>query len=711
MNSLSIVRRICGERCIIFFIMLAYASTGYAVPYNDTINYESIGQAHLRSLPQGATKLNNQNVENSVDNPYAFYNQQKEENFNPSLHDKRELAFKILRNARMSETGSLTSPVIDTTTWGDLNLLYGSEKHPEIYVGTLIDRTRTEVGRAYLFSLLAKPIDDSDVLTQRQILIRYWVEHNDDALIIDSVLKIMPKGEEQLLLFGKALGIVQAIRQEFFQYSLLGSFNDTLNQTEEFLDVVCAINKAALLPTAALRLVLPIVFMSYGALRLGGVTFEKIPEGQGSIKNLFNKHYAGQIARFTKDQIAIGGAPYKLLFDKCDYAWLQGILALCIGTKLFLTSSEHIQSTKLSMLWGTLLHQKLYLLAQYVRQMRKIHALILARPDVREKLCYFQQLHTFFTSSDRQLQHLLQILESGTFSGPAKIFYREGRVLVAYKLLLEQSIQDYFASAMGSIAEIDASLSSAKLIKEFQDKPVHYSFVQYTKDDVPRIELEGYWNPFVDANIVVPNSLQLGARCGVANAVVTGPNSGGKSTLLKSIALSLILGQSLGIAPATNAVITPFHYIATYMGITDDISDKASLFQAEVDRAVKLEQRISQMPHNQFSFIMFDELFSGTSPAEGSAIAYATAEELGKHPHCTSIIASHFPMLTELEGRTGRHKNYHVAVDDSGDVIKRFYTLEPGIATQHIALKVARERGCTGAILGRSQEIITELTH
>lgn len=678
---------------------------------NHMVDYLEIGSVNHRSLPKINEKVDEEQIKNTVNDPYAFFEQQKKENFNPSARDKRDLSFKLLQNAHENGARSLTNQVIDTTTWGDLNLLYGSEKHPEIYLGSLIDRTRTDTGRAYLFSLLAQPTDDVSILKQRQDLARYWVEHHEEAGRIDAMLGMMPLGEAQMLLFGKALGIVQAIRGDFFQYSLLGSFNDTLNENEIFLDAISTVNRAAVYPGAVLRIFVPLFFMTYGILRLSGhIDGTKVREEDSKLANLFSPDLCTrQVTRYTSDFISMGGALYKPVFDRCDSAWMQAMVALCIGGKLILTTKEYIQTTHLSLQWGKLLHQKLRLLANYVKLMRKMHKHVLTHPELQCKLRYFNHLHEFFTSTDQQLQHLLGILESSTFNSEAKLFYREGRVLVAYKLLLEKDIQDCFASAMVSISEIDASLSVAKLVKEHDSAPVHYGFVEYLNNPTPRIELEAYWNPFVEANVVVPNSLHLGADCGIANVVVTGPNSGGKSTLLKSIALSLIMAQSLGIVPATKARITPFHYIATYMGITDDISDKASLFQAEVDRAVKLENRISKMSKDLFSFIMFDELFSGTSPDEGSAIAYATAEELGKHPHCMSVIATHFPLLTTLEYRTNRYKNYHVAVDVSGDIIKRFFKLDPGIAQQHIALKVARERGCTGSIIGRSQEVLTAI--
>ena len=203
---------------------------------------------------------------------------------------------------------------------------------------------------------------------------------------------------------------------------------------------------------------------------------------------------------------------------------------------------------------------------------------------------------------------------------------------------------------------------------------------------------------------MVLNSVNLGVEYGVPNMVVTGPNSAGKSTILKSIALSIIMAQSLGIAPAKTMSLTPFAYIATYMNVADSIVDQESRFQAEARRVFEYGDRLESLAQdNAFSFALFDEIFSGTSPTEGAELGYKVATILGTYSNCISLVATHFEKLTDLEIDTNKQFiNYTIAVEqtrsgslyfDENNKIKRLFTLAPGISHQHIAREIFKEKG------------------
>ena len=68
------------------------------------------------------------------------------------------------------------------------------------------------------------------------------------------------------------------------------------------------------------------------------------------------------------------------------------------------------------------------------------------------------------------------------------------------------------------------------------------------------------------------------------NFLITGPNAGGKSTLIKSLTLCILLSQTLCISPAENLILTPFKLVNTYLNIPD-CKGKESLFEAEMHRA------------------------------------------------------------------------------------------------------------------------------
>lgn len=89
--------------------------------------------------------------------------------------------------------------------------------------------------------------------------------------------------------------------------------------------------------------------------------------------------------------------------------------------------------------------------------------------------------------------------------------------------------------------------------------------------------------------------------------------------------------------------------LQTYLNITDDVGAGSSLFKAEVLRTQKLIDTIKKATPGEYSFVVFDEVFNGTSPVEGAAAAYSVGKQLSAFDQSMSLIASHFSLLTKLE--------------------------------------------------------------
>ena len=190
------------------------------------------------------------------------------------------------------------------------------------------------------------------------------------------------------------------------------------------------------------------------------------------------------------------------------------------------------------------------------------------------------------------------------------------------------------------------------------------------------------------------------------NGVLTGPNEGGKSTMLKALTLCLQLAQTTGIAPAAAMTFTPFHSIDTYLNITDDIGAGNSLFKAEVLRTQQLIDRVATATPGQFNF---DEIFNGTSPVEGTAAAYSVAKHLGQFPNSMCMVPTHFPLLTQLETETTTFCNYKVSVNQFRDgSIGYPYKLEHGISNQHVALDILRNQGFDSNLVEEARSIVLD---
>ena len=203
------------------------------------------------------------------------------------------------------------------------------------------------------------------------------------------------------------------------------------------------------------------------------------------------------------------------------------------------------------------------------------------------------------------------------------------------------------------------------------------------------IQTESIAYPILKKNIV-SNDITLGLS-NPRNAIITGPNAGGKSTFLKTISLAILFAQTLGVAPAKTFKFTPFSLISTYLNIPDS-KGKESLFEAEVRRSLEYIKKIKELG-NKFCFVIMDEIFSSTNPEEGISGAYAIANAIAKNSNNITILTTHYSYLSKLE-ETGKFKNYKIPITrDEDNNIKYLYKLEQGVSNQYIALELLNDKG------------------
>lgn len=250
-----------------------------------------------------------------------------------------------------------------------------------------------------------------------------------------------------------------------------------------------------------------------------------------------------------------------------------------------------------------------------------------------------------------------------------------------------QRLKDGFVGSLKAIGRLDAYMSIAKLYKEYAGTQVQFCFPEFVKADSPYVNIKDFWFPMINPKWAVTNSIELGSEKSGHNVILTGPNAAGKSTALRGIIGSLILAQTLGIAPASKMVLTPFARINSHLNISDEVG-RESLYQAEKNRVKGFLSELKLLGKGEFEFTIMDEMFSSTNPEEGQSAAYAIAKSLVKVPNCMCLLATHFKKLTELEADTnGYYKNYKVYVDVQPDGTFRCpYKIVPGLSNQNIAI-------------------------
>ena len=133
------------------------------------------------------------------------------------------------------------------------------------------------------------------------------------------------------------------------------------------------------------------------------------------------------------------------------------------------------------------------------------------------------------------------------------------------------------------------------------------------------------------------------------NIIITGVNAGGKTTYVKSIAINIILAQTIGIINGIKGNIYLYDAIITFMRVSDELGSK-SYFEAETSHCnnmINVAEELNKTKKR--GLFLMDEPMHSTPPIEGVSVAFSVAEYLAKLKSVTLIITTHFHNLIELE--------------------------------------------------------------
>ena len=173
------------------------------------------------------------------------------------------------------------------------------------------------------------------------------------------------------------------------------------------------------------------------------------------------------------------------------------------------------------------------------------------------------------------------------------------------------------------------------------------------------------------------------------NMIITGPNASGKTTVLKSTLINIIFTQQFGCGFYDSAYFAPFDHIHCYLNIPDT-SGRDSLFQAEARRCKEILDIVSANK-KESHFCAFDELYSGTNPAEAEVSAIAFLNYLTKYKNVSCLLTTHFFKVCKGLSKNKNIINYHMVTEKKNHKLKYLYVLEPGISEVKGGISVLTE--------------------
>nr|AAF06013.1 MutS homolog 7 [Arabidopsis thaliana] len=188
---------------------------------------------------------------------------------------------------------------------------------------------------------------------------------------------------------------------------------------------------------------------------------------------------------------------------------------------------------------------------------------------------------------------------------------------------------------------------------------------QNQKTKGPILKIQGLWHPFAvaaDGQLPVPNDILLGEARRSSGSIhprsllLTGPNMGGKSTLLRATCLAVIFAQLGCYVPCESCEISLVDTIFTRLGASDRIMTGESTFLVECTETASVLQNATQD-----SLVILDELGRGTSTFDGYAIAYSVFRHLVEKVQCRMLFATHYHPLTKEFASHPRVTSKHMA--------------------------------------------------
>ncbi len=196
---------------------------------------------------------------------------------------------------------------------------------------------------------------------------------------------------------------------------------------------------------------------------------------------------------------------------------------------------------------------------------------------------------------------------------------------------------------------------------------------------------------------VVPASLRLGED--FHTLVITGPNAGGKTVVLKTVGLLVIMAQlGLHIPAEEDSIIPLFDDVLVDIGDRQNLEQDLSTFSAHV---IRLQQILRNA--NTHTLVLVDEIGTGTDPREGSALAIAFIKEMTEREALT-IATTHHGELKAFAYSTNGVKN--ASMEFNLESLQPTYRLQVGIPGSSYAFEIARRYGLSETVLKNASEIV-----
>ncbi len=594
---------------------------------------------------------------------------------NDIVNDDKNILLKKISNLFLSTDDPIIHNQIDLddNVLRDLNIFYDSNQNKDNSVFNIINNTSTLYGEYTLRFWLSSPTTNINILKKRQKNIKLLLTQKDLYQNITDRINNIINSENKILWFWQDINEDIQSLYDIVYFKI--PYIDTLLNNNELILNISNIYKIFIAPS--LTILTPIMTFIIPYILLMIFNKNKNIQFTSFIKLIYNTmSYMPSMFNILPQQYS-NKAKYFSLF-------MAGIWVFLYVQSGYYSVISSMQTHKII----NILHKKINTIANLIRNVTEIKTI-----TNNIKMLY---------KIDEELEYFNNIFKSDIFYNGPKIMSNKGKILSIYHNFLDN--KDKLINILKYIGEIDVYMSLAKLYNKFKSSDNRYCFAKYIKCKVPNILVNNIWHPNLNNN---PHLNSIVIDKNNKNLLITGPNRAGKSIFIKSLAISILFSQTIGIVCASQYKITPFTIINSYLHIPDS-TGHCSLFEAEMYRA---KDHINMLKNKERAFIIMDEIFTSTNYVEGYSAAYAIGKKLSQFNNSVSIITTHFTGLNKLEEDTGgKIKNYKFSIDrDKDGQIIYTYNLERGYSQQYIALELLKDSNFDIDIIDNALKMCEEL--
>lgn len=273
-----------------------------------------------------------------------------------------------------------------------------------------------------------------------------------------------------------------------------------------------------------------------------------------------------------------------------------------------------------------------------------------------------------------KLREELELLRIDEENEERRILYALTAMVADHSQVMEQNIK--------MMEKLDFIFSKGKLSLE-------YGGTEPRINTGRRLVIKDGRHPLIDKTICVPLSLEMGEA--IRGVIITGPNTGGKTVAIKTVALNAMMAQcGLHVACDEADICMSSEYLCD-IGDGQNLSENLSTFSAHISNVLRILKQAGRE-----SLVIMDELGSGTDPAEGMGIAIAILEEL-KKSGALFLVTTHYPEVKIYAQKEDAMINARMTFDRES--LKPLYELVCGEAGESCALYIAKKLGMPQAML------------